>query len=382
MADIPLHMADLASELAITTLPQWLTAVEDRTMRGSYFFNRVLQGGRVSKGEAGAELIWDLKIRLPDVTPLTNHANLEYVPTEKHIQMRIGLRGYKATESMSMIDQEINKGRQAIVKLIKTKGSDLRKAMQQNLQGECYKSGSSAGRLDRYEGLETGLAEGTCTVADRVAAPNGSYANQDTDFRTHGGFWSNDMGTPNNASLGYDWPDGQGDPDADCNSPILVNTGSDGWDTGSNDHRVNLFRAISQTQVWCKLLGASAAADGLCVLDGWSFQGMRENQEAKMRLVQPARPNMDIGMVGADSALYLDGMEIQPDFWCPISTGYIFTMSKVYLHSWFSEGVFRSKGPIELPTMSFSTIWALFTLGNIRYDGMKGFAKLYPYAAS
>jgi len=91
---------------------------------------------------------------------------------------------------------------------------------------------------------------------------------------------------------------------------------------------------------------------------------------------------MDIGMVGSAGALYLDGMEIQPDFWCPPMTAYTFSMQNVSLHSWFEEGLFRSKGPIELPQMSFSTIWALFTLGNIKYKSMKGFAKYYPYASA
>ncbi len=380
MADIPLHITDLAKELQVTTIPKWLKKVEDQTLRGSYFFNRLLQGGRVLKGESGPELIWPLKVRNPEVRPLQNHMNLEYAPTEKHIQMRLPWRGYEATESMSMLDQEINKGPQAIVKLINSKANDLRNAMQQNLQGECYKSGSTANRTDRFHGLETGLAEGTVTSADRIAAPNGSYAQQSTVLQANGGFWSNDMGTPNNVSISTDWPDGSGDTDYDCNSPILINTSSTNWGTGSTDHRVNLFRAISQAQIWLKLLGSQNAPKGLCVIDGWSFQGLRENQEAKMRLQQPARSSTDIGLVGSDGAVYLDGLEIQPDFWCPHSTGYIFSMDRVSLHSLFSEGVFRSKGPVELATMAFSTIWALFVYGNIRFRGMKGFAKLYPYA--
>lgn len=381
MTAIPLHLGDFAQEMARTTIPRFIKGAEDQTVRGSYFFNRLLQGGRIKKGESGTGLYWLLKIRLPTVTPLSNHTVMDFTPTEKHIEMRNGLRGYKTQESMSMIDQEINKGASALANLFQEKGNDLRAAMKQDLQGECYKSGSSAGRTDRYEGLETGLGSGTVTVADKIAVPNGAYAGQDTDLAVNGGFWSADLTTPNNASLAKDWPDGSGDPQYDCNSPILVNTGSDAWGTGSNDHRVNLFRAISQTQIWLKLLGAQAS-DGLTVVDGWSFQGMRENQEAKMRLVQPAKSSMDIGMVGSGGALYLDGMEIQPDFWCPPMTAYTFSMQNVSLHSWFEEGLFRSKGPIELPQMSFSTIWALFTLGNIKYKSMRGAAKYYPYATS
>ncbi len=380
MADIPLHITDLAKELAVTTIPKWLKKVEDQTLRGSYFFNKLLDGGRVVKGESGSELVWNMKVRLPEVTPFANHGNIEYAPTEKHEIMRLPWRAYVATESMSMLDQEINKGPQAIVRLFNDKANDLRNAMQQNLQGECYKSGSSSGRTDRYHGLETGLDEGTVTSADRVAAPNGSYAQQSTVLQANGGFWSSDMGTPNNVSIGTDWPDGNGDPDYDCNSPILINTSSTNWGTGSTDHRTNLFRAISQAQIWLKLLGSINAPKGLCVLDGWSFQGLRESQEAKLRMIQPAKSNTDIGLVGSQGAVYLDGLEIQPDFWCPHSTGYIFSMDRVSLHSLFSEGVFRSKGPIELATMAFSTIWALFTTGNIRFRSMKGFAKLYPYA--
>ena len=382
MTAIPLHLGDWATEIQRTTIPKFVKGAEDQTVRGTYFFNWLLQNGKIKKGESGTGFYWLLEIRLPDVRPLTNHNVMDFQPIEKHVEMRIGTRGYEATESMSMIDQEINKGPQALANLFQGKADGLRKAMKQNLQGECYKSGSSAGRTDRFEGLETGLVAGTCTVADKIAAPNGSYAGQVTDLANNGGFWSNTATiTPNNASISSDYPDGQGDPQYDCNSPLLVNTGSDGWGTGSNNHGTNLFRAISQTQIWLKLLGAKAG-EGLTVIDSHSFQRMRENQEAKMRLVQPAKSGMDIGLVGSAGSLYLDGMRIEPDFWCPVTTAYTFSMDQISLHSYFTEGLFRSKGPIEVPTMSFATVWALFVLGNIKYHSMKGFAKYYPYATS
>jgi hypothetical protein len=382
MTAIPLTLADYANELVITTIPKWIRQVENQMLRASYFFDRILKAGRVIKGESGPELIWDLKIRLPEVTPWTNHADISFEPTNKHIQMRTGWRGYKCTEAMSMMDQEINKGDQAIVRLIQDKSNDLKAAMNQNLQGECYKSGSSAGRTDRYHGLETGLGAGTVTVADKIAAPSGTYANVSTVLAAQGGTWSDTLGTPNNASLSNDWPDGSGDPDYDCNTPKLVNTGATAWDTGSNAHEDNLFRAISQTQAWLTTLGGADGKPDLCVMDGWSFQRMRENTEAKMRLQAPVPSSTDIGLVGADGRVYLDGLEIRPDFWCPITTAYMFNMSQVSIHSLFSEGLLRSKGPVELAEKAFSSVWALFTLGNIRYRSMKHFAKLYPYATS
>lgn len=383
MTAIPLTLADVAYDIQINQLPNWIRAVEDMTMRTGFLYPRLSQQGGIAKEPGCAESIWKLKVRLPEVRPMSNHGGLSFQPTQTEIQMRTGLRAMETTESMSLMDQWINSGPNALRKMVNDKGTDLRKAMMKMFMGDVWLSGESTGRTNRYHGIETGLGAGTVVVADKIAKPDGTYANQATDLATNGGYWSADLGTPNNAALANDWPDGSGDDSYDCTSPLLVNTGSTSWGTGSNSHKVNLFRAISQAQVWLTQLRGGDGAPDLCACDSWSFQGLRESQEAKTRLVQETPSTIDIGLPGYRGAVNLDGLTIYPDFYCPVSTCYMMSTSKIVLVTALPDGnLFASRGPIEIPQMAFSSIWALFTYGNFRFKSFANVAKLYPYATS
>jgi hypothetical protein len=383
MTAIPLTLADVAYDIQINQLPNWIRAVEDMTMRTGFLYPRLSQQGGIANEPGCAESIWKLKVRLPEVRPMSNHGGLSFQPTQTEIQMRTGLRAMETTESMSLMDQWINSGPNALRKMVNDKGTDLRKAMQKMFMEDVWQSGESTGRTNRYHGIETGLGAGTVVVADKIAKPDGTYAGQATDLATNGGFWSADLGTPNNANLAKDWPDGSGDDSYDCTSPLLVNTGSTSWGTSSNSHKVNLFRAISQAQVWLTQLRGGDGSPDLCACDSWSFQGLRESQEAKTRLVQETPSTIDIGLPGYRGAVNLDGLTIYPDFYCPVSTCYMMSTSKIQVVNALPSGnLFETRGPMEIPQMTFASIWALFTYGNFRFKSFANVAKLYPYATA
>ena len=203
MSTIPLTLADVAYDIQINQLPNWIRAVEDMTMRSGFLYPRLSQQGGIVREPGAYEDIWKIKVRLPEVRPMVNHQGLSFQPTQSEIQCRTQLRAMETTEAMSLMDQWINSGPNALRKMVNDKGNDLRKAMTKAFMGDVWLSGSSAGRTDRYEGIETGLGSGTAVVADKVAKPDGSYANQATDVATNGGYWSADLGTPNNADAGH-----------------------------------------------------------------------------------------------------------------------------------------------------------------------------------
>jgi hypothetical protein len=47
-----------------------------------------------------------------------------------------------------------------------------------------------------------------------------------------------------------------------------------------------------------------------------------------------------------------------------------------------SGNLFETRGPMEIPQMTFASIWALFTYGNFRFKSFANVAKLYPYATA
>ena len=377
MASIPLTLQDVATDIQLVQIPKWIKKVEEMLMRKTFLYRRLVQKGRINKDPGGYEIIWPIKIRLPNVEGFENHQGMSFEPTSKEIQCRIGFANLRAGDSMSMVDGWINQGATAMRRMVNDKAKDLRKAMDRDMQAGVYRDGTAAANTALPDGIETGLGAGTCTSADRICAPSGTYGNQSTVLQTNGGFWSAQRGTPNNASLANDWPDGFGDESYDCNSPKLINTYTLEWGTGSTTHGDNLYRSISQGLVWMSVTGGEDGMPDLCPTDSGSFQRLREDQEAKLRLTSPVASGIDVGMPGYQGSVNLDGLTIYPDFYCPVDTSYLLNSGQIEICSRLpGSDLFQSKGPIEIPHMTFAQIWAIFASLNYKFASMKHFGKI------
>jgi hypothetical protein len=382
MAAIPLTLQDVSNDIMLVQIPKWIKKVEEMVMRKTFLFRRIRQGGRVVNEPGGYELIWNAKIRLPEVEGFSNHEGIAFSPISKEIQFRLGFRNFRASDAMSWLDGVINQGQTAFRRLVNDKAKDLRAAMEKDMEAGVYRDGDLAANILKPHGIESGLAAGTVTTADRIAIPDDTYANQKTNLANNGGFWSANLGTPNNASLANDWPDGQGDSDYDCNSPKLINTNTLAWGTGSTTHGDNLYRAISQGMTWMGITGGDGGTPDLCPTDANSFQRLREREEAKMRLTMPVQSGVDLGMPGHAGSLNLDGLTIYPDFWCPGYTSYLLRSDQVEIVNRLGGGnLFESHGPIEIPHMMFAKVWAILASCNLKFATMRHFGKIHPFAA-
>lgn len=376
MTAVPLTLEDVSRDIMLVQIPKWVKDVTSLLMRRTYLFRALQRKGRVIFEPGGYERIWPLEIRIPDVYPLDNHQGISFEPTSTEIEMRAGYRNFYTSDSMSLIDEWINQGPQALRKMVNQKSKKLRKAMMKEFDSGIYRDGNLTGNERKVLGIPTGLTAGACTSADRIALPNGTYANQSTVLRANGGFWSAEKGTPNNAALTTDWPDGSGDESYDCNAPKLVNTYTLAWGTGSLVHGDNLYRAISQAQTWLLMLGGDDGAPDLAPTDADSFQRLRENQEAKYRLQPPVSGDLDFGLPGS-GYVTLDGLKIYPDFWCGHNTTYVLKSDQItYESKCPNKQLFESKGPIEIAQMAFAKIWALIGRGNYFFESMKHFAQI------
>jgi hypothetical protein len=382
MAAIPLTLQDVSTDIQLVQIPKWIKAVEDIVMRKTFLFRRIKQGGRVENEPGGYEMIWNMKVRLPEVEGFDNHQGISFSPISKEIQFRSGFRNFRASDAMSWLDGVINQGPTAFRRLVNDKAKDLRAAMERDMEAGVYRDGDLPVNILKPHGIESGLGAGTCTSADKIAAPSDTYANQSTVLATNGGFWSADLGTPNNASLANDWPDGNGDTDYDCTSPKLINTNTLAWGLGTTNHADNLYRAISQGLTWMAVTSDDKGTPDLCPTDSHSFQRMRETQEAKMRLTMPVASGVDLGMPGSAGSLNLDGLTIYPDFWCPVQTSYLLRSDQVSIVNRLGGGnLFESHGPVEIPHMMFAKVWAILASCNLKFRSMRYFGKIHPFAA-
>ena len=69
MTAIPLTLADVAYDIQINQLPNWIRAVEDMTMRTGFLYPRLSQQGGILREPGAYEDIWKLKVPMSPRAP-------------------------------------------------------------------------------------------------------------------------------------------------------------------------------------------------------------------------------------------------------------------------------------------------------------------------
>jgi hypothetical protein len=246
-----------------------------------------------------------------------------------------------------------------------------------DLNGELFKDGSSAGRENCIHGLETFLTAGTTVVGDIAGKPDDSYGGYDTDVAGQGGSWSANLSTKPNASIATDWPYGQGDSEYDFNSPKLVNWSSNAFGTSAVTWSANCWRALMTLNGWLSLTGGPDGVPDLCPVASNLWQGFIEYLEVKQRELVPHKEATDLGF---GNTLNMNGMGIYPEFDCPADTFYQLNCSKITI-SCMTPELLWAKGPTEDIRSGGAKLMLVGFFGNAKYQP-KFVGKGKNYAAS
>ena len=370
-------MADEWVGIINTTRHKYLKGASDLTIRRRLLLAMLKKRGRIEYSASGDELAWQVEFSEPPVSSHGDGGVVDFSNHDAYRQLRIDWRGYIATDTMTRKQERMNRGEEALVKVFQNKQNKLMKSLRNNFCGEMYKDGGAAGRENNIHGLETFMGAGTVAAGDILAAPSDTYGESalSTVPAALGGSWSSDLTTSPNASLGTDWPDGQGDSEYDFLSPKLVNWSSTGWGTAATTWEANCWRAISQMITWLSIGGGDDGVPTLVPLASNLFQGYKNAQEIRTRINIPHKESQDLGF---GMTLNQDGCALYPDFDCPVDTGYGLNLSTITIYSLFPE-LFWMEGPDKDPRSAWSWLWGCGFYGNATYEP-KHTGKLYPYA--
>lgn len=370
-------MADEWIGLVSSTRARYMKGASDMTMRKRLLLAFLQKRGRIAYNASGTELVWQLMFSQPPVSQNGDGAVIDFSNHRAYRQVSIDWRGYVATDTLTQKQNAMNKGEEQLVNLFQSKTNNLRQALDNTFAGEIYKDGEATGRENAIHGLETFLAAGTVTAADRIAAPSDTYGlgQLSTVPGLYGGSWSSGLTTKPNASLATDWPDGNGTVEYDFNAPKLVNYTSSNWGTGATTWEANAWRVVSQMITWLTTTGGADGMPTIGVLAPDLFQGYKNAQEVKTRITVPHKESQDLGF---GQTLNQDGVALQSDFDCPAGVGYFLNVNQMMIHSLMPE-LFWMEGPDKDPRSNWSYLWGLGFWGNAEFKP-KHFGKIAAYA--
>lgn len=366
--------------IANSTKPKYMKGASDLTLRSRLYLAMLKKRGRLEFNQSGEFCQWQVEYSQPPVEQYADGGVIDFTNHQAFQRLQVDWRGYIARDSMSMKQQEMNKGEEALINLFQTKANRLTKGLSAKFSGELFRDGDAAGRESAIHGIETFLGSGTCLVGDRIAAPSDAYSltQISTVPGTYGGSWSNGLGTYPNASLACDWPDGQGDVEFDFLAPKLINWSSNAWGTSSVLWEDNCWRVIGQMITWLTMTGGQDGMPDITLLAPNLFQGYKNHEETIRRISIPHKEANDLGFAG--NVLNQDGCAISADFDVPANTGYGLVLNQVTISSLMPQ-LFWMKGPDVDPRSGWSYLWGQGFYGNAKYSP-KHVAKLFNYAAA
>lgn len=372
-------MADEWIGVIHTTRPKYMKGASDLTIRSRLILSLLKRKGRIETNVSGTTCKWQVEFSQPDVTSYADGGQIDFSNHDAFRQLEVDWRGYVATDTLTKKQNAMNAGPEQLINLYQTKQNRLMKSLRNKFSGELYKDGSASGRENNVHGCETFLGDdGATVVGDLVANPSDTYGltSLSTALGNQGGSWTS-AGTAPNATLGTDWPNGNGDSEYDFLSPKLINYGSTSWDGTSNTWAKNCWRAIGQAITWLTSTGGTEGRPDILVLAPNLFQGYKNANESKMRINVPHKTAQDLGF---SNVLNQDGCAIQSDFDCPVDQGYMFNLDTITIRSIMPE-LFWGEGPDKDPRSLWSWLWGVGFFGNLAWEP-KHVAKFKNYADS
>jgi hypothetical protein len=361
------------SEVVNTTTAEYLKGAADTTIRDRVVFAMLNRRKRIQYGQSGTELRWQVKFAMPDVETYTGGA-IDFQPTDKHRQLLIDWKGYVVPDVMHEKERLMNRGNQALIDRYARIFPDMEQSLTDRFGLEFYVDGTSY--ADRFAGIETFLTAGTCVVADKIAAPAGTYGGISTVLGAVAGSWSANLTTSPNASTATDWPGGQGDPEYCFMSPKLVNWSSNSWGTGSVAWVDNCERVLRQTTMWTQNGQGKSGRTDMYLMTPAMYVDYLNKQSAKQSIIVPAKELIELGFEGVQQ----EGVQLTTDWGCPDDTAYGVNFDKMWLHMMY-DNLFVNKGP-EFDIRTQSWLFLLATYGNFRFESPMWFSKIHNYAAA
>lgn len=353
-----------------TTAPKYIKGAIDNTMRKRLLLAMLQARGRISYGNSGQDLRWDIMFRQPPVSSYGDGQTIVYQRSDVYRQLKVDWRGYMVSDMMTLREKEMNKGTEAIVDRYARILPNQMKSLQDEFGTELYIDGNAANNENRLHGLDTFCGYTACAANDLIAQPNDNYADKATNLGTLGGTWSNNTAGGSlynglnypNAALTRDWPNGVGDTEYDYLAPKLLNTVG-AWSTATQNWSNHCELIIRQALIWSSSTFGVSGSPGLVLMAQEFWAQFLNKISSRLNIWSPHKEAEDLGF---PQALNFDGAALQFEYGVPANTAYGINLEEMELCSLQSE-LFTSTGPTYDPH-THGHLFLVGFMGNAKYN--------------
>ncbi len=357
--------ADFARSAA-TTLAENIRMLEDAATRNFPALAQIEASGRITFNHGGRGFDWPVQYRIHNVEGNTGETQRNFARRNLYKTAALEYRGYQATDAMYQREFLENRGPEGIIKVFDQFVERLTRSMKQVLGKEVYTDGSASGNEKYWHGFESMFAtNGTVNIStgaqratntgDKVGYPNDTYATLSTVLGTVGGDWESSVV----------WPDGDGDPEYDYWSPLIVHTSYTGFADFIEALRFGIVtcqkNATLDEQMTTGVLSRNSYMTALNLLDNKEQININPGGDYSLR------------SLGFKNTFALDGVEFTFDSSLSGTLGYGFNYMNIELRG-CDESLLKSEGPeYDIHTQAYNAV--VSTLSNMKFTSPRNFVK-------
>lgn len=315
MADDPLLIRGSA------TIRDYIKGAEEEISRRRLIPMLLKQKGLIVRNCGGDGFQWQFEFRQAVAESNNGAQSITPAPVDRYRDCYLTWKGLAIHDKMSWREYQLNKNNKSqLIPIFSKLGKQLVRDMGDSFHETFYGDGTGTESYDGFgsfvaytqtlqEGASTPTAR-SANAADRLGAPDDSYATKDTDFAALGGSWTGD------------YYGGTGTPDYDAFSPIIVRTQSTGF--GGTSWQTNAVEAVRFGNMMClmrKPQGDGNMDTAMFPQNMW-FQ-LANRLDAKERVtVKEAFGSNAYGQDPARGVLIIDGVKVTWEYGVPTNRGY------------------------------------------------------------
>jgi len=355
-----------------------LDGITDACTRNLQMMALLKSQGNILYGQDGFGMFWKVKYKLHQVVGSNGERARSYRQINQFKTARLDYRGYEANDTISRKELKQNRGDSAIIKIFDNFEKNLIDSMEQGLGPQFYVDGDNPANPDSWHGLLSMVRHNGETIeaanntararndADRVIAPEGTYAGLDCGLGTYGG---------SQTETNVTWPEGTANTEYDFWSPLMLQWDGTGF-TGATDG-AKLVDALQYGLIHAQRNTNKNGSISNFWTDRTNFYKLKQHATSLQTI--EVTTGGELYKLGFKNTIEVDGVTCSFENAIPNGYGFGLNMADMELHC-LDDDMFEIDGPEwDMDLQIWKT--AVQTNSNLLYKSPRNVLFLVPKAA-
>lgn len=347
---------------AATTIRKYIKGETDATIRNRKLLAILEDRGRITYNHSGTDVQWQVAYKDAPMVGFDDSDTISFARLNRWKNAVLPWRGYSASDQITKMEEEMNKGAEALIKVMSSMAMRLMKDVKKHAGLELYVDGNASGNSKRWHGIESFFSNSGADPDGYIGVNNDTYAGLSTALAGGGGTWTGN------------WPTGTGDAHYDFWTPLIVDYTDTAWSATTKTWPNTCIESLRYGIIKGKKNAAKEEMLDLNLMNDELFRQFQDRLQIEEHInVTKGGGSSGLLKLGFDDIVNFDGVDHTFEYGVPSGVAYGWAMGMVELMSLQSD-LFVPQGP-DFSIESQSHRFAIMHFGNLKFESIRNFVK-------